>query len=605
MRKYFPAILFGFLSAYSITVSFHFPFHPEAFSETVDFITASVYELLGQYSFAFAAVWLLCIVFYLLLDKKGYSFLDLLSNKNGKPGILNLILSVVFAFTLTLGVFFNQVETYIVFGSFVNSLKAFLVTAGYTFLLFPSLCYFTDWYDGLSVVSEDNVLFENHAFIKIFAVLAVFYLPFLIMSFPGNLCYDSIGQINQVLNGGYSAHHPLMLTLVMGGLVKFGTNVLSSYAAGLFIYTCLQTVFFLLSLSACIYFFAKKQVNKIFLIILMLLYCITPIYTNLATTAIKDIPYTSFCMLYLIVLSLAVSKPEYVKNIKFHIVFVLLQIGVIFTRNNGLPLIVLSGIGALLYLIIKKNKISVILLSALAFFAESAVIGVLLLNITGNALNAKSISKGEILSLPFQQTAYYLLEGGEMTNDELAVLEKVLDKPEVIMENYDPKLADPVKALYKSDCTKDDMIAYLKVWAKCGLKHPTPYIKAFLVHTYGWYSPAVTGSVRYENDYDGILLFPDSNKVMIFLYRFASRFTPLAILESIGLAAWFLLILTVYMIKRKKEWIITLPLWVTFLICLTSPCFFNHPRYGLPILCGIPFLYLFTKVEKAESQKEN
>ena len=53
MKKYFSAVFFGFLSAYSITVSFHFPFQPENFPETVDYITASIYEILGQYSFSF------------------------------------------------------------------------------------------------------------------------------------------------------------------------------------------------------------------------------------------------------------------------------------------------------------------------------------------------------------------------------------------------------------------------------------------------------------------------------------------------------------------------------------------------------------------------
>ena len=68
MKKYFSAVFFGFLSAYSITVSFHFPFQPENFPETVDYITASIYEILGQYSFSFILIWLLCIGFYILID---------------------------------------------------------------------------------------------------------------------------------------------------------------------------------------------------------------------------------------------------------------------------------------------------------------------------------------------------------------------------------------------------------------------------------------------------------------------------------------------------------------------------------------------------------
>lgn len=604
MKKYFSAVFFGFLSAYSITVSFHFPFQPENFPETVDYITASIYEILGQYSFSFILIWLLCIGFFVYIDKKGYSVLNLFSKDRGKKDITSLVLSIIFAFSLTLGIFFSQVDTYIVFGSLVNYLKAFFAIVGFTLLFYPALLSFNTFFDKLSITEDNPNRYGKKTFFKVFLFLVLFYLPFLIVSFPGNLCYDSIGQINQVINNNYTAHHPLVHTLILGGFVKLGMKLFGSMEIGLFVYTVLQTVFLLICFSICICFFAKKNVKKAYIRIMMLIFCITPLYTNLATTAIKDIPYASFCLLFLIAYSLAVTKPEYVRNPKFHIVFVLLQIGVILTRNNGLPLVVLSGVAAFLYICFKKNKISVIILSALAFFAESAIIGVLSLNLLGNALNSENVSKGEMLSLPFQQTAYYLLESDDVTESEILAIEKVLGNGDTIKENYDPKIADPVKALFNKGCSNKDLIEYMKAYFKMGLRHPSLYIKAFLVHTYGWYSPAVTLSIRYENDMEKTLLFPGADKVMIFLYRFAGRFSPLAVLENIGVSVWFLLILTVYLIKNKKGFMITIPLWVSFLVCLSSPCFYNHSRYALPILCGVPFLYYFTKTNLLGSAKQ-
>ena len=600
MKKYLPACISGFLSAYSLSVSFHAPFLKEQFPETVDYYTASVYELLGSYHFLFLVFWLLAALLYIVLTKKGYSVLPFGEKKNIGKELPYFLLSLVFAITLTIGIYYGQVETMGLFGSFVNYLKAFLVIAGFTFLFSPVLRFLRDFYQKLDFTSDKPGFFEKKPFPKFFLILFLFYLPFLILSFPGNLCYDVIGQIEQVLNNSYSAHHPLLHTLIVGGFVKFGKNVFSSAEAGLFLYVIFQTLLLISAFAACLTVFAKRNVKTIVLFVLLALFCLTPIYTNLATTAVKDIPYTAFTLLYLIAYAQGITNPEYLKKPLFHIAFAFLQFGTICMRNNGLPLVVLSGIGAVIYLMIQKEKIPVLLRAAGAFFAEGLVISLLLLGILSNSLHATGTEKGEMLSLPFQQTAYYLIaRGNNVSEKEIAAIERVLGNVDIIRDSYNPQIADPVKALYRPEASVKDLLSYGKAYMKGGITHPFLYAKAFIIHTYGWYSPAVANEIRYETDYDGIgsgLLFPNADKVMIFLYRFANRFTPLGVLENIGAAVWLLAFLTLFLIQKKRpERMITLPLWVSFLICLASPCFMGHPRYGLPILCGIPFLLLYSK----------
>lgn len=68
-------------------------------------------------------------------------------------------------------------------------------------------------------------------------------------------------------------------------------------------------------------------------------------------------------------------------------------------------------------------------------------------------------------------------------------------------------------------------------------------MEAFLAHVHGWFSPEIGNSLRYEADYDHVRqggLFPNAEKLLIFYYRFAGRFTPLGVLENIGLAVWAL-----------------------------------------------------------------
>ena len=608
MKKYLPACIAGFLSAYSVTVSFHAPFLKEQFAETPDYITSSVYEILGSYNFLFLFVWIFCALILALLLKKGYSPLPMWKKGETKKKLPFFLLSVLFAFTLTIGIFYNQVATTGLFGSFVNYVKALLVIAGFTLLFYPSLSFLGELYENASFTTDKTSFFGKKTFLKFFLVLFLFYFPFLILSFPGNLCYDVIGQIEQVFTGTYSEHHPLLHTLIVGGFIKAGEKVLSSAEAGLFLYVLFQTVLLLVSFSACLTVLAKRKAKPVVLIALLCIFCLTPIYTNLATTAIKDIPYTAFVLLYLMAYAQGITRPEYLEKPLFHVCFAALQFGAICMRNNGLPLVVLSGIGAVIYLAIKKNKVTVMLRAAGAFFAESLVVSLIFLSVLGNVLHAESTEKGEMLSLPFQQTAYYLIDRGETVPvNEIAAIERVLGNADIICDSYNPEIADPVKGLYRKDATTKDLISYGKVYVAAGIRHPFLYTKAFLIHTYGWYSPAVANEIRYESDYSRIktgLLFSGSDKVMVFLYRFANRFTPLGILENIGAAVWLLAFLTLVLIKIKKaEWMISLPLWVSFLICLASPCFKGHPRYALPILCGVVFLFVYAKTNPSGTER--
>lgn len=89
---------------------------------------------------------------------------------------------------------------------------------------------------------------------------------------------------------------------------------------------------------------------------------------------------------------------------------------------------------------------------------------------------------------------------------------------------------------------------------------------------------------------------------MIFYYRFAARFTPVGVLENIGLAVWALAFLAFYQIRhgQGRYGLAGIPLWVSLLVCMASPGFLGHARYGFPILFSIPFLYGFTMTAKEE-----
>lgn len=598
MRKNLICFLKSFLTAYALSVSFHAPLRATAYETTLDYVIASVYELLGSYDLKFILLFILCIWFYRYVNYKATSDAAL-SVK------VAAALSVFFSLCLLVGNSYNEDGSWsYCFGSGINFVKFALALTGLSMLFFRLILMLSEFLAACRFVDNQEHFFTRHAFRKSFLILIGVYLPFLLLSFPGKLCWDAVGQIDQVIgSGGYSTHHPLFHTLLMGGLTWLGGQLFHSYEAGLFVYMLLQMAMLAAALSATIAVLAKRGAKRSLLLVLLLVYCITPVYSNMASTALKDVPYSACVIGYVICLALLLETPARIKDLRFDGYFILLQLGVILFRNNGLYVILLSGVGSFCFLYKKyrlRQKISCLVCS----FGISVVAAELIIFLLAQVLGASAGSKGEMLSIPFQQTARYLqLYRAELSQEESSAIEAVLGDVNTVAGSYDPKSSDPVKALFKKEASSKELSAYFKAWSKGLIKHPAVYMEAFLVHVYGWFDPAVSNSIRYESDYDMIRqggLFPNAEKILIFYYRFAGRISLLAVFENVGAAVWALFFLTAYQRRHKQNAAVCagLPLWISLLICMASPCFFMHPRYAFPILFTIPFMYGFTLTQR-------
>lgn len=585
----------SFLTAYALSTPFHASLQFAAYETKLDYIIASVYELLGIYDLKFVLLFFLFVMFYGQLVHR-YSFQPIFSG-NG-----SVILSVFFSFCLLAGQSYNETASWdYCFGSVINFIKFLLALAGFSILIHTLICMICSLLASLQFTDGEEHFFTHHAFRKAFLIILGVFLPFLVLSFPGNLCWDATGQIEQVIgSGGYSTHHPLFHTLIMGGLVQLGQFLFHSYELGLFVYMMLQAVALAAALAATIAVLAKRRAKCSLLTVILLIYCLTPVYSNMASTAVKDVPYSAAVVGYVIYLALLLEKPERIKEYKFITGFFLLQLGVILFRNNGLYVVLLAGIGSCIFLFKKCNSVKLKVRCLFSSFAASILIAQLILMILTQVLGAAPGSRGEMLSLPFQQTARYLqLYGTELGMEERAAIEAVLGNVDTVAAKYDPESADPVKALFVKDSSIPELAEYLKAWFHGLCKHPMVYVEAFLAHVYGWFDPAISNSIRYETDYTNIRqggLFPNAEKLLIFYYRYAGRISLLAVFENVGVAVWALFFLTYYQRKQGQKAAVCsgLPLWVSLLICMASPCFFNHPRYAFPILFTIPFLYGFT-----------
>lgn len=593
MRQKILLLLKSFLTAVAITTEFGVALKPELYDTKVDYIIASIYELLGNYDVKFIFVWLLSgILFYFLQGKTVYKDA---AKKNTSAG-----LATFFALCLVFGKSYHETAsaTY-VFGSFVNFIKAAGVIAGYACLFYVMITVFFEMLSKTQFCGENQGFFTKKPFLKSFVILSIVYGVIVLISYPGTLCWDVIGQIEQVTKQtGYSAHHPLVHTFLVGGLTQVGYSLFGSYEMGLFVYMLVQLFLFAAALSATIAVLAKRGLKQGYLAVLLVLYCVTPLYSNIVSVAIKDVPFVAFVIGYFICYAILLEKPEKIKDAKFLIIYVLLQLGVILFRNNGLALVVISGLGAFVYFF-KKYSWKEKLVYFLSAFAVSVAVSKLILVVLMQLTNATEGSSGEMLSVPFQQTARYLqLYQTEIGEEEKEAIEAVLGPVDVVAAKYNPKIADDVKALFDKNADTSEIMDYLVVWAKGFFKHPGVYFDAFFAHIYGWFTPGVSNAIRYETTYTDIAqegLFKDAGKYLIFLYRFMNRIPFLGILENIGAYVWGLFFLVFYTkrTKRKDMMYGSIPLIVSLLVCMASPCFIWHPRYGMPIMATLPFLYGF------------
>lgn len=493
------------------------------------------------------------------------------------------------------------------FGSLVNFVKFVLALCGMTILLQKCRMMLEKGYEHLSESCWQNRvsrwLFGKHCFLKIFFLLLLLWLPVILLSFPGNLCYDVIGQIEQVVGRtAYSAHHPLLHTLLVGGLVQLGKTLTGSYDAGLFLYILVQALLLASALAGTIWWlnrqeFERGRVSHLILLVILGVYVFSPMYSNMASTAIKDIPFVAAVIWYVILLAELCFHRQRLKDWRFAAIFLAVQVLMSLLRNNGFYVMVLTG-AVFCVLWWKQSERAMRVRMMFCLLLLPTLLSRLFSGILLMGLSAEKGKAAEMFSLPFQQTARYLqLYREELTMEEKTAIEAVLGDTAEIAKNYNPDLADPVKRLYyeQDEVTGKELAGYFAVWGKDFFKHPCVYLEAFFAHVYGWFDPAVSNAPRYEAECDLFLrkgLFKDADKVLLFVYRLADRMTPLGLLQNVGAYTWGLFLLWGYLWKKNKKSLVLLtPLLVSLLICMVSPCFYLHPRYAYPYMFTLPFLY--------------
>lgn len=453
----------------------------------------------------------------------------------------------------------------------------------------------------------------------LFGIYMIAYYPMVLSPDPRNQLYMYLGVRTDITdsvilrnpNVFITNHHPILQTYLMGWSLSLG-RALGSDNFGLFIYTLFQTVIYASVLAYSIKFLNKHGISNKWYFVVLLIYLLVPMYAFYTVSAVKDTLYTAFVMLFILWLfdivenymNKKISKKSYI-----YVFFVMLLICLF--RNNGIYVCLLTL--PVLFFMNKKNRLGILLVAA-ALFGSMQITNKVIIP----ALGVSDGSVREALSIPFQQTARLVKYNESIISyEDKQIIDKVLEY-DTLAERYESHLSDNVKNKYNKDATKEDLFNYLKVWFKYLFKDPICYINATLDNTFGYFYPNVHRWYLYYDYWDDLVdptiidyHFNDSTwwlRVPLTNYGETFPYIPLiGLLSNIGASAWMLIILTIYlMTKKNKKYILVLvPSYLSWLICIASPCN-AYFRYVMPNMFVLPVMtcLLINKAKGDKNEKE-
>lgn len=524
--------------------------------------------------------------------------------RQSKSWITHLI-AVFFSGFMLIGISYSTQGSWaFILGNTYQMIIAAFAFMGYFFLFDVALSVLYQWLEKRNICRTGAkavfpAFIDRHYFLFCFLIIYLCWIPYLVIFFPGSVPADGYRQLDMFFGGEkFTTRHAWVLTMFVGMLMKIGRIV--SDNVGVFLVILVTSV-----IEALCYAFACTRVRewkapKPFCIGCILFFGLVPGFGAYAQTLIKDSSFSGvfvlFMTLYMDCAIPAMRKERNQKQIiKRLAALAIAGLLVCVCRNNGIYLVFPAMI--LLIFLMSKREAALILVLSLAVFGGYRVSE----KIIAPRLGIEAVSSRVYFSIPFQQTARYLVTYPEdVTEEEKAAIDGVLNYKK-LAERYKPEISDPVKATYRNKTvTKEKLKDYFHAWYTMFRKHPGVYVEATLHNTYGYYYPFYTCKVQssykiymkendhYQFSYQYVMPLGLRRDMIRYIYLW-NKIPGLAQIGNAGTYTWLLIILAGYLIHRKR-WKGILAMAAPFLnvaVCIASPVN-GLFRYVFPLAACMP-----------------
>lgn len=441
----------------------------------------------------------------------------------------------------------------------------------------------------------DNNTKPKMVFFGLFCLFLAQYLVYLFfVVYPGSVTSDSIGQIIQIYKGRYINNHPYWHTQLIRLCMTVGYRLFGTANAAAATYSFVQSAF----MAGCFAYVGvtlyQKGITGMWLAVSMGMYFFLPNHFTYSCTMWKDVPFSLFILLMITAMIRIFCDVGRSRFLNYGLFCVGLLCACLM-RTNGWYAMLMTLLISLPFLWKQHKKMMISGFSCI-------VLAWLLLNPVLSLLQVAETNMLEALSVPIQQVARVISEGGKLTDEENALLDAIVDRS-VIPENYDPNCSDEMKdaILRKSyggiHVIQANWSEYLKLWIGLGVRYPRQYLEAWIELTKGYWNAGYDYYIyaEYVSDNDlGIYMVPQKNlihnlvKAYCMFTRESHFFEPL---QSIGLHVW----LTVFCFyrnvrDRRKSALVYIPLLVILAgLWLGTPVFAEF-RYAYPMFAAFPLL---------------
>lgn len=486
----------------------------------------------------------------------------------------------------------------------IGVLSAVQCVAAFLFVfmvLFVMLCLlfilFEKWELQYEVKSD-----SRKSGVLLWMLTAVFlflcWLPCYAAGYPGFYNYDAFSQVPQALYAEvpYSAHHPLLHTLLMGKIIAFGYHHGTDLNSGIALHSICQMIFCALAFSYVVCYIKKMEGSRRLYILAAAYYAFFPVVPMFAMCTTKDVPFSVLLLLTVVFLhDMCRDLSSFFhcgwKVFRFFAAALLMCL---FRKNGVYAFLLIIPFFALLW---KKYAKRILLLCVTVVFSYVLADSILIW-----ALDAQKASTEEMLSVPMQQVARVYGEYGEdaFSAEELSLIYAGISEEN--LKNYNPFLADNIKNYFDYTVIQENRSFFIKMWIQKGVRYFGTYLSAFLDNTYqAWYpgtsvvKDAAAGETSYFRMYMCAGGYRDSKmpRLLQFYDRIAGDFyyqkvPALRLLFAPGAMLWVVLFTFVYCLYRRKRTAVV-PLLLILSCCLTvlaGPV--SLVRYYLILFYGFP-----------------
>ncbi len=395
-----------------------------------------------------------------------------------------VIFSLCFSFAYTVGVNIYQTGF-----SRITAPKTLVVWLALTpFLIFSFGRAFL-WLDSsLKKRSARKTLpaIASWPFWTILLIILLCWLPFFLAYLPGIWGVDTIWE-TRWLKGTYdlTAHYTLIHTLWLSGSVWLSQELFGTTFYGALVYTVIQMFIYAGALAEIVKHLARWNVPRALPYLALAFYCFFPMFANYSVVMTKDIVFSSFFGLTVLLTVEMIRTPPkryFAKKSNLVKLGVVLFLTVMLRNNTAYGMLIFLPFCVVLLRDHWKQVLAVFGIPTILFFI-----------IIGPLHSAWGISNGysrESMSVPAVQMANAAIEE-DLTDEQMKFVETY--DPE--WQKYNPVLADPVKNPFQGDLVLSDIGGFLKQYISLGLEYPRAYTDAFLRLTVGFWCPWTDYSV--------------------------------------------------------------------------------------------------------------